>query len=439
MNVLNRCLYTTLLTYAASGSSQNLPVAYQKILDATKKYSPNQTVPVVSDALSYARNLSLRPDVENSFHVVDVCNLADRMQLWNKYLPNIPVYYAVKSNHSEAIASGLASLGAGFDCASIGEMKQALNLGVSPEKIIFSHPRKPINEIVFAEQHHIKKMVFDSIEELKKMQRYAPSGEYILRIKTHDEHSTTPLSAKFGASIDDARKILDYAYKNKAAVVGISFHVGSNNKDANAFTQALQDASQLFKYSQDKWHHTLSLLDLGGGWPGNNDKLFIEFAKTVNKDLKTYFSEDVRVIAEPGRYFATQTTTIVLRVIGTEERDTPKGKEYAYFLSNGVYGSFLSSLYYHYDAKKLAIEDWEFHPLTPGNKATQDKLFPSIFWGPTCDSGDKILDNIAFPKLKLNDFIYTQNAGAYTYSTQTAFNQITPSKAYYICGFKPKV
>lgn len=78
------------------------------------------------------------------------------------------------------------------------------------------------------------------------------------------------------------------------------------------------------------------------------------------------------------------------------------------------------------------MEGWSFHPLkNDGNQ--NDKLYPSLFWRPTCDSGDKIYETILFPKLKTNDFIYSKNVGAYTYSMLTAFNQITPSKTYYIC------
>lgn len=415
-----------------SFASQEIPPLYHNALIAAESALHNQSIPVVSNELEYIKTLSVQPGIEDSFHTVNICSLVDRMSFWNEHLPKVAVHYALKTNHDQVISSVLANLGAGFDCASAGEMRQVLQLGVSPENIIFSHPRKPASEIEFAEKNGVKLMVFDSIEELNKMMRYAPSGAFLLRIKTHDEHSETPLSTKFGASMQNAYKILDYAYKNKASVVGISFHVGSNNRDKTAFTQAIMDASLLFKYSEKQWKHPLTLLDLGGGWPGDNDERFIQFADTVNQDLTRYFPEKVRVIAEPGRYFATQTTTAAIRVIGTEELETPKGSKFAYYLADGVYGLFSASLYYHYDAKSIAMEGWAFHPLRPSKDHTS---YPSIFWGPTCDSGDKILDNIFFPKMHINEFIYSKNVGSYTYSGQTAFNQITPSKSYYLCQF----
>lgn len=394
----------------------------------------NQSIPMIQDELTYMGKLAMMPDIEDSFHIIDICSLVDRMNFWLKNLPQVEVHYAVKTNHDKVISGTMAELGASFDCASIGEMRQILSLGVNPEKIIFSHPRKPIREIIFANHNKIKKMVFDSEEELKKMMTHAPDGEYILRIKTNDEHSDTPLSNKFGASMENAYKILDYALGHSAPVVGISFHVGSNSVDKEAYSKAIFDSSLLFKYAKEKWNTSLTILDIGGGWPGDNDERFVLFANTVKKGL-ALFPKDVRIIAEPGRFFATKTTTAALRIIGTEQLETEQGLKFAYHLSNGAFGLFSASIYFQFDAEKLAHEGWHFHPLIPKNE--HDKTYPSAFWGPTCDSEDKILENIDFPPMRLNEFIYSKNVGSYTYSGETLFNQITPSRAYYVCKFIP--
>lgn len=42
----------------------------------------------------------------------------------------------------------LAALGAGFDCASEAEMELVLNVGVTPEHIIYAHPCKPPNQVI---------------------------------------------------------------------------------------------------------------------------------------------------------------------------------------------------------------------------------------------------------------------------------------------------
>lgn len=421
---------TLLMLYSLNAFSE-IPGLYQKAILAAQPYLNQESVPMIQDDVDYIRALSLKPDIEDSFYTFDLCSLVNRYQQWNQYLPQVQVHYALKTNHDPVVSSVMASLGAGFDCASEKEIQQVLQLGVSPEKIIFSHPRKPIAEIKFAEKNNIKWMVFDSIEELDKMLTYAPSGQYLLRIKTDDAHSLTPLSDKFGASLEDAYKILDEAFKKNAPIIGISFHVGSNTLDETSYSKAIQQASLLFKYSEQKWKHPLTVLDLGGGWPGNNDKRFILFATTVAKDLSKYFPYKIKVIAEPGRYFATPTMTAAFRIIGSQKQKAPNGTTYAYYLAEGVYGLFAASVYFQYDPEKLHLEGWEFHPLA---KNKQTKLYPSLFWGPTCDSGDKIFNSILFPKMNTNEFIYSKNVGAYTSATRTDFNQIKPSKAYYVCS-----
>ena len=54
---------------------------------------------------------------------------------------------AMKSNNDPALLSVMAQLGAGFDCASKEEIKTMVDLGVSPERIIYAHPAKPMSHL----------------------------------------------------------------------------------------------------------------------------------------------------------------------------------------------------------------------------------------------------------------------------------------------------
>ena len=48
------------------------------------------------------------------------------------------VFYAMKANSNQAVLHVLARLGAGMDVVSEGEIRRALNAGVSPDRIIFA-------------------------------------------------------------------------------------------------------------------------------------------------------------------------------------------------------------------------------------------------------------------------------------------------------------
>jgi ornithine decarboxylase len=117
-----------------------------------------------------------------------------------------------------------------------------------------------------------------------------------------------------------------------------------------------------------------------------------------------------------------------MKVLG--KKKWPIENKIAYYLSNGVFGFFISSLYYEYNLEKILSEGWIISPLQRNyHPAT---LYYSILWGPTCDSGDKILEGIFLPEIQTGDFIAIENIGAYSKSLETSFNGIPCSKPYYI-------
>ena len=121
-----------------------------------------------------------------------------------------------------------------------------------------------------------------------------------------------------------------------------------------------------------------------------------------------------------------------MKVIG--KKRSKEEKKIAYYLSNGVFGFFISSLYYEYNLEKILSEGWLIKPLANNSSTT----YPSLLWGPTCDSGDKILDEISLPELATGEFLVVENLGAYSKSLETSFNGIPLSKAYYIWDLPPE-
>ena len=56
---------------------------------------------------------------------------------------------AVKANDDPLLLSMFASFGMGFDCASKEEICQILELGVSPDDIVFANPYKKLSDLRF--------------------------------------------------------------------------------------------------------------------------------------------------------------------------------------------------------------------------------------------------------------------------------------------------
>lgn len=100
----------------------------------------------------------------------------------------------------------------------------------------------------------------------------------------------------------------------------------------------------------------------------------------MNRSVDLHFpSNDVTIIAEPGRFYVSSAYTLACRVHSKREvRQNGKFLSMMYYINDGVYGSFNCNLYDH----KIAV------PLTL--KSANEEVFKSSIWGPTCDALDVV-------------------------------------------------
>jgi ornithine decarboxylase len=366
------------------------------------------------------------------FSTVDLGRLIYQARLWKKCLPRVQPYYAVKSNPDMNILRTLYILGVNFDCASKGEIEQVLGLGAEPTQIIYANPAKGFDHIEYAREKDVRQMTFDNIVELKKIIQCYPDAELVLRISSNDTMSLLPFGYKFGARTDDAIALIAACVELKANLVGISFHVGSGCYSPVGFIDTLHRARDMFSEAE-KHGLSLSILDIGGGFPGDNEGTitFSDLASAIAPVIDALFPSNIHIIAEPGRFFCTSTTSIALQIYAKREyvvrRLEPETnemieiKETQYYCPDGVYGNFNNIIYDH--AKPICRPLYE-PPLDA-------LLYNSTFFGPTCDSIDVIAKNISFPDLNLGEWIYFANMGAYTIAAGSCFNGFERPPIFY--------
>ena len=85
----------------------------------------------------------------------------------------------------------------------------------------------------------------------------------------------------------------------------------------------------------------MNVLDIGGGFPGNDNQFFEEFAAVINQQIENHFQQNIQIIAEPGRFLVASCQTIVTRVISTRT----KPDQINYFTNEGIYGA-LNYIYF---------------------------------------------------------------------------------------------
>ena len=325
----------------------------------------------------------------------------------------------------------LASLGAGFDCASPFEMELVFAMGVGPERIVYAHCCKMPRDLKHAAAAGIQLTTFDTEAELDKVAELHPAVGLILRIRADDPAARCNLGDKYGAEEDEIEPLLAAAAARGLTVVGISFHVGSGARNPAAFPLAVAKARAAFDAAA-LHGFDMRVLDLGGGYSGNlTEGITMEaVAASLNAALDVHFpaSTGVRIIAEPGRYFAEPGMTLHTRVFGKRVRERGPGVDSRYYwIADGVYGSMNCMVYDH---AVLAVTTFPLtEPAEDGGAggaaaapAADVPLFPSTVYGPTCDGMDTLLRGVALPELAVGDWLQWRSFGAYTLAAGTAFN-----------------
>lgn len=351
---------------------------------------------------------------DEAFFIIDLGVILDQFKRWKSLLPRVEPFYAVKCCPDPMIMKLLDLLGCNFDCASKQEIINVTELNISSSKIIYANPVKDSHFIKFARSQDVDLMTFDNETELYKIKLYHPYAKLIIRIKTEDSKSVCRFSSKFGCSVVDAKILLEKCKFLELHVVGVSFHVGSKCGDTETYEIAIKDAKTLFDMGKEMGMK-MNTLDVGGGFPGSEKDCPVKFediTKSINDYVDKYFSEieDLRVIAEPGRYFASLSHTLVFNVIGKKKVVENGETKFSYYMNDGVYGCFNCIMFDH--------QTPEIFPFNERN----EKRYKSTIFGPTCDSIDTISRNVELPELVVGEWCYVESFGAYTQAAASNFN-----------------
>lgn len=321
-------------------------------------------------------------------------------------LPGVRMHYAMKALPHAAVIATLNRLGAGFDLASRGEIALLEQARVDPLSVIHTHPIKKDAEIRAALRFGCTTFVVDNAAEIDKFERYRHRVGLLLRLSIPNSTARVDLSKKFGCDLEWAPELLAYGARRGIHFKGLSFHVGSQIMDPEIFSGAIRYCHELVVRSRNSGDGRLIVIDIGGGFPVDYDGTapdIADFCAPLRFAL-AHLPEQIRVIAEPGRYIAAPAVTCVTTVVGKAERG---GRQW-YYLDDGVYGSFSGQLFDH-----------ACYPLTALKSGPRARC---VVAGPTCDSIDVISENAELPELALGDLVIAPMMGAYTAASATDFN-----------------
>ncbi len=327
------------------------------------------------------------------------------------------VLYAVKCNPHPYVLEALAEGGIShFDTASITEIATIARL--MPEaRCYFNHPVKGRGALdAAAKVYGLEDYVVDHADELDKLISIAGTDITVeVRIATPKGKAVYDLSAKFGATPDDAAALLKEA-RQRGCRTALAFHVGSQCTDPSAFRVAIELAAKV----RDKADVPLEYLDVGGGFPAIHKMNVPPLADYFGAIARACdeFDFDIPLLAEPGRALVADGCSVLTQV------HLRKGDDL--YINDGIYGCLSEIRDGDLDPPVRAIT--RAGPLAG---ATQ----PFRIFGPTCDSLDVLKLPFHLPEtISEGDWIEFGQMGAYSIGMQTGFNGFITDTIVRIAG-----
>lgn len=341
------------------------------------------------------------------------------------YTPNVQLLYAAKANENPIILKSLAEEGAGADVFSEGEIREALEAGISADKLLFNGSSKTEDALRTAITAGITISV-DSLDELKQIDTITSDLELSAKIgfrvnpeievPTHPKIATGIRNSKFGIPAD----MITDAYQQALAMdyiepIGMHCHIGSQILDTEPFKIAcgvlMETAATVANEGVN-----LEFVDFGGG-------LGIPYHRKETPDtaptpeeyaaaVMPVFTESCKengicpaFWVEPGRWMVGESTVLLTKVNSVKH----------------VHKNFVNVDAGFNLLIRPAMYD-AFHEVMVANKADFPDTETYTVTGPICETGDIFASDRKLPAVQAKDIIAVLDAGAYGYAMSSQYN-----------------
>ena len=375
---------------------------------------------------TFKRMKAFADQQETPFVVIDKQTIADSYDQLVSCFPFAKIYYAVKANPATEITELLRDKGSNFDIASIYELDKVLATGVDPSRTSYGNTIKKARDIRYFYEKGVRLFATDSEADLRNIAKAAPGAKVYVRILTEGSTSADwPLSRKFGCNPDMALDLLILAKQLGLVPYGVSFHVGSQQRDIDVWDAAIAKVKVIFERLKEEDGITLQMINMGGGFPANyiqRTNSLETYAEEIIRFLKEDFGDDLpEIILEPGRSLIANAGILVSEVVLVARKSRTAVERWVY-VDVGKFSGLIETM-------DEAIK----FPIWTEKKGEMEEV---VIAGPTCDSADIMYENYKYGlplNLASGDRLYWLSTGAYTTSySAVEFNGFPPLKSFYL-------
>jgi diaminopimelate decarboxylase len=344
------------------------------------------------------------------------------------------VAYATKAFLCGAMARLAHEEGMLLDVATGGEIHVALASGVPAQRLIFHGNNKSANELAYALEAGVGRIVVDSMVEMDRIEALVGAGarapQVLVRVNpgveahTHAFLRTGAADSKFGITIEGgaAAAAVERARSSPAMdLIGVHVHVGSQVFDVGSYEKAIESIAGFAANLE------VGELSIGGGLgvayvEGEEAPTITEWGKAI---ADAAAGIGARITAEPGRAIVAQ-AAITIYTVGTI-KEIPGVRTYV-----SVDGGMS-------DNPRPVLYGSGYEVFAPG-ATTADRTRPIRLVGKHCESGDVLAWNAHVPEdLAVGDYLATPVTGAYGHSMGSNYNMVRRPAVVFVRGGKARL
>ena len=367
--------------------------------------------------------------------VYDEDHIRRRCQEAVKAFPD-GVSYASKAFLCKAIAKLVHEEGMGLDVATIGEAYIALQSGVPASDLTLHGNNKSMEELRYAVDNGIGKVVIDSFDEIDKIEHlYATTKtpiKALVRVTpgveayTHKYVTTGQVDSKFGFTVQNgqAGKAIERARSSGAIdLIGLHAHIGSQIFTSDSFRKSTDILVKLAE------HFGLPELCVGGGLgvPYLNDESSIPISEwgAIVHDISSSSSATLKITSEPGRSIVAS-SAVTIYTVGTIKEI--EGVRTYVAVDGGMHDNPRPALY---------GSDYETFLARSINEPRKQKI---TLVGKHCESGDVLVkEGDIQDDLVVGDLLVTPVTGAYGHSMGSNYNKVLRPAVVFVQGGKSRL
>ncbi|MCC9003683.1 MAG: type III PLP-dependent enzyme, partial [Candidatus Competibacter sp.] len=292
--------------------------------------------------------MALSNTKETPFLIVLLDRIQQKYEEFCTCFPSAKIYYAVKANPGVELLALLRDLGSHFDIASIYELDRVLDLGVTADRMSFGNTIKKARHIREAYEKGVRLFTSDCEMDIRNIAKEAPGSRVFFRLLMDavTSDSDWPLSRKFGCQPRMSMDLIVLAADLGLEPYGVSFHVGSQQREIPAWDAAIGQAHALFDWMEQK-HLRLKAINMGGGFPADylvKANPLSVYAEEINRYLSQYFGSSVpEIYLEPGRGLVGDAGVLVSEIVTIAKKSKTDLKRWIY-TDVGIFNGLMETL-----------------------------------------------------------------------------------------------